>query len=128
MKIENWYRLGFILMALGVVFGAFGAHTLKASLAPASLQAWQTAVLYHFLHSIGLLFLLQHAEKSKTLWWSVRLMLVGLLCFSGSLYCLACKELISFSIDWMGPITPLGGIAWVGAWICAAIGIKGQGK
>lgn len=111
-------------MALAVVAGAFGAHTLKSMLQPASLQAWQTAVLYHFVHTLGLLFLLRLMGTSALMRWSVRLMAVGLICFSGSLYLLACKDLIAVRIDFLGPITPLGGVAWIGAWICAALGIK----
>jgi uncharacterized membrane protein YgdD (TMEM256/DUF423 family) len=124
MNITRWYQIGFVLMALGVVAGAFGAHTLKSVLQPASLQAWQTAVLYHLVHTIGLLLLLRLVGTSALMRWSVWLMAAGLICFSGSLYLLACKDLISFRIDFIGPITPLGGVAWIGAWICAALGIK----
>ncbi len=124
MRIEIWYRTGFIIMALGVVLGAFGAHTLKVLLSPSSLQAWQTAVLYHFVHGLGLLFILKYAHQSAYMLWTARLLLVGLFCFSGSLYLLACKDLIPFSIAWIGPITPIGGVAWIAAWICAAIGAK----
>jgi uncharacterized membrane protein YgdD (TMEM256/DUF423 family) len=124
MKLTLWFRIGFISMGLGVILGAFGAHTLKNVLEPARLQAWQTAVMYHFIHSLGLLLIAHiHAHQPKML-WTLRLLLAGILCFSGSLYLLACKDLIGADLSWLGPITPLGGVLWIIAWALAAIQIK----
>ncbi|MFN0068394.1 MAG: DUF423 domain-containing protein, partial [Limisphaerales bacterium] len=42
----------------GVALGAFGAHALKDALATrGSIATWQTAVLYHLVHSVALLAL-----------------------------------------------------------------------
>lgn len=124
MKLTYWYRTGFILMGLGVVTGAFGAHTLKNTLEPARLQAWQTAVLYHFIHSLGLLLIAHIGGSQPKMVWSLRLLLAGILCFSGSLYVLACKDLIGANVSWLGPITPIGGVLWIMAWVLAAVHIK----
>ena len=121
MKTNLWYRTAFIGLAIGVILGAFGAHALKKSLAPESLQAWQTGIQYHFVHCLGLLAVARYTATSKGLLWSARLLLVGLICFSGSLYLLACKSLLPFSVDILGPITPIGGLCWVAAWILAAV-------
>lgn len=123
MKSAQWYRLGFVLLAMGVILGAFGAHALKKVLPAESLQAWQTAILYHFIHSLGLIAIARFTDSSKAMLWSARLLVVGLVCFSGSLYFLACKTLMPFSVDFMGPITPIGGVCWIAAWVLAAIGI-----
>ncbi|MEN9638713.1 MAG: hypothetical protein RLZZ262_581 [Bacteroidota bacterium] len=123
MKSAQWYRIGFVLLAMGVILGAFGAHALKKVLPAESLQAWQTAILYHFIHSLGLIAIARFTDSSKAMLWSARLLVVGLVCFSGSLYFLACKTLMPFSVDFMGPITPIGGVCWIAAWVLAAIGI-----
>jgi uncharacterized membrane protein YgdD (TMEM256/DUF423 family) len=123
MKSAQWYRIGFVLLTIGVIMGAFGAHALKKVLPAESLQAWQTAILYHFIHSLGLIAVARFTDSSKAMLWSARLLVVGLICFSGSLYFLACKTLMPFSVDFMGPITPIGGVCWIAAWVLAAIGI-----
>jgi len=40
---------------VGVGTGAFGAHGLRAHVSPHLLDVWQTAVLYQFVHALGLL-------------------------------------------------------------------------
>ncbi|MBP6725288.1 MAG: DUF423 domain-containing protein, partial [Halioglobus sp.] len=40
---------------LAVIFGAFGAHALKGRLDEHALGVFQTAVQYHFYHSLALL-------------------------------------------------------------------------
>jgi uncharacterized membrane protein YgdD (TMEM256/DUF423 family) len=47
-----------------------------------------------------------------------RLFTIGIVLFSGSLYCL-----VLFNAPWLGAITPLGGIAFVGGWILLTIAI-----
>ncbi len=107
-------------MALGVALGAFGAHGLKATLAPADLAVWHTAVQYHFLHALGLLLLAALGEriparpKALASW----AFLIGTVCFSGSLYVLSTKDLtgLTGSVEWLGPVTPLGGALFIAGW------------
>jgi uncharacterized membrane protein YgdD (TMEM256/DUF423 family) len=124
MNAKRWYQGGYVLLALGVVCGAFGAHSLKSILSITSLQVWQTAVLYHFIHALGLLLLVQYVHQSTWTQWAVRLLFAGILCFSGSLYLLACKDHLPLPVAWLGPITPIGGVLWIAGWICAAVGSK----
>ena len=42
---------------LAVIFGAFGAHSLKKLISVEQLEVWQTAVQYHFYHTLVILFL-----------------------------------------------------------------------
>ena len=46
--------LGALNGFLGVALGAFGAHALRGKLGPGLAEVWQTAVLYHLVHAIGL--------------------------------------------------------------------------
>jgi len=111
---------------LAVILGAFGAHGLKARLGAELLTTWQTAVEYHFYHGLGLILvgiLALHLPGSPWLRWSGGAMLAGILLFSGSLYLLALT-----GIRWLGAITPLGGLAFILAWLLllvAALQLKG---
>lgn len=114
--------LGAINAFLCVAIGAFGAHGLKQMLSAKMLTVYQTGVQYHFYHSIGLIIVglvLLHFPKSKPILLSGWLMLVGIVLFSASLYALSLTK-----ISALGAITPLGGIAFLSAWILLAYGLK----
>jgi uncharacterized membrane protein YgdD (TMEM256/DUF423 family) len=108
---------------LAVALGAFGAHGLKDRLAPDLMAVYQTAVQYHFYHTLVLLavaMLLLRYPQQGILVASGSLLLVGLVLFSGSLYVLALS-----GVRWLGAITPLGGVAFLLAWLLLAwFGIK----
>ncbi len=100
--------------ALAVILGAFGAHALKARLDEQALAVWQTAVQYHFVHTLALLglsILMQQTTRSSALTTSAVLFTLGMLFFSGSLYLLALG-----GPRWLGPVTPLGGALFIAAW------------
>ena len=103
----------------GVAMGAFGAHGLKAMLSVEMLAVYKTAVDYQMWHALGLGLIAifrQQVPESALLKWAGWLMFVGILLFSGSLYLLAI-----LNIKWLGMITPLGGVAFLSAWICVTI-------
>lgn len=108
-----------LLLALATIFGAFGAHALKAQLSPDRLQVYETAVRYHFFHALGLLGIgltLRFIDASPLRWAAV-LVIVGIVLFSGSLYALTFGAPRLFGI-----VTPIGGIALIAGWICFAAG------
>ena len=101
-----------------VLLGAFGAHALKAKLAPDLMTVYQTAVQYHFWHALGLLVvavLLMHRPPSRALAASAWLLIAGLVLFCGSLYLVALTEARGF-----GFVTPVGGAAFLAAWAALA--------
>jgi len=108
-------------MALGVIAGAFGAHSLKAVLSETSLQSWKTAVLYLLLHGLAMLILSiweeDTATYSKYTRLSWKLFLGGIFLFSGSIFLLASKSLHGFPVSWAGPITPVGGVLFIAGWL-----------
>ena len=113
--------LGCINALLVVLIGAFGAHALKARLTVENMAVFQTGVQYHFYHAVGLILLGLIALQipiTPYLRWSGWLMLVGIILFSGSLYALSITN-----IRWLGMITPLGGMAFILAWLLLTIGI-----
>jgi len=108
---------------LAVIAGAFGAHGLKGSLTAQQLEVWHTAVQYHFYHVFALLFLSTFARfKSGLISASYYLFAIGIIFFSGSLYLLACRDVLGWSwIPAMGPVTPLGGLLFIAGWITLAL-------
>jgi uncharacterized membrane protein YgdD (TMEM256/DUF423 family) len=110
------------LGASGVVLGAFGAHFLRPSLsASGTLDVWETAVHYQLLHAVALLGFAGWARSrdrppGASVVWTLRLWVGGTVLFSGSLYGLALG-----GPRWLGPVTPLGGLALTAGWVAAAV-------
>ena len=99
--------------ALAVALGALGAHALKEVLDPSSLESYKVAVLYHLVHTLALLAVIQDNYKKMTVWlWTS-----GIVLFSGSIYSLAVDELIGMNLSFLGPITPLGGLLFIAGWL-----------
>ena len=116
----NWTAAGAIAMALAVMLGAFGAHGLQGRLDAYSMGVYEKAVFYHFVHALGLLLVsalrAAGAITRSATQWTCGLLTVGILIFSGSLYALA------LSGDRMlGAITPVGGVAFIAAWVVLAV-------
>lgn len=116
--MERWLVLGAVNAFLAVAAGAFGAHALKARLAPDLLAIFDTAARYHLSHALALLavgFLAQHRPGPlvDAAGWSL---LAGIALFSGSLYVLALT-----GTRWLGAVTPLGGVAFLAGWVLFAL-------
>ncbi|MCF7980740.1 MAG: DUF423 domain-containing protein [Pseudomonadales bacterium] len=106
---------GALSAGLAVIFGAFGAHALRSRLPENLLNAFETGTQYQMYHALALLMvgLLVHIyPASNLLKWSGLLFVVGIFLFSGSLYALALTQIKLF-----GPITPLGGAAFIVGWL-----------
>jgi uncharacterized membrane protein YgdD (TMEM256/DUF423 family) len=122
----NWIAVGAIALALAVTIGAFGAHVLQARLDNNSMTVYERAVFYHFVHALGILLVATLISSGKVPQtggvWACRLLLAGIVLFSGSLYALALTGQRT-----LGAITPLGGISFIAAWVVlAATALRGQ--
>jgi len=97
----------------GVAFGAFGAHALKARLAPEMLAVWKTAVEYQLYHALALVLvgLIATQKPSIAITNAAICFALGVLVFSGSLYVLALS-----GVRWLGAITPIGGLLFLVGW------------
>lgn len=114
---RNSVLFGSILMILGIILGAFGAHALKEVLNPEQLTSFETGVRYQMYHGLALLVLGLNADKLKfNLKLIVVLMLIGLLFFSGSIYLLALQSVLEINLRFLGPITPIGGLLLIISW------------
>ncbi|MDG1056094.1 MAG: DUF423 domain-containing protein [Flavobacteriaceae bacterium] len=107
-----------LLGLLAVVLGAFAAHGLRDALNTTSLESFQTGVRYQMYHAfflfvVGLLPQLTLAQKSRLFWVTI----IGVVLFSGSIYLLSSNTLTPIDFGFLGPITPIGGLFLISAWV-----------
>ena len=108
-----------VLGALSVAGGAFGAHALKGQLTDSALASFETGVRYQMYHAIALLavaLLLKQSPEVSALSVAGWCFVAGVVLFSGSLYGLSLG-----GIKALGPVTPLGGLAFIVGWVCLAV-------
>lgn len=122
----NYVFWGGVMLALGVGIGAFGAHGLQGKLDAYSMDIYQRAVLYHYVHALGLLLVgalaASNAISPTLARWAGLLLLIGIVFFSGSLYILA----LTGNRTW-GAVTPIGGVCIIAGWVVLAVsGLKGS--
>ena len=113
--------LGAANAALVVVLGALGAHFLEARLTGERMATYQTGVLYHAIHALGLIAVgavAARLPRSRWLGAAGWTMTFGIVAFSGSLYLLSLT-----GARWLGAVTPVGGIAFVAAWILLCVAV-----
>jgi len=104
---------------LGVAFGAFGAHALRARLSSEMLAAFEAGVRYQMYHAlailvVGLIVVRLDGWLYRTAGW---LFAAGIVLFSGSLYALALTGITS-----LGVITPIGGLLFLLGWAFLVVG------
>jgi uncharacterized membrane protein YgdD (TMEM256/DUF423 family) len=117
MNSHKALAVGALWMGVAVALGAFGAHALKDELQRTDhLETWHTAVRYQAWHALALVALGLMTSRPGTAGsgrWVGWMLLLGSLCFSGSLYGLSLEP----SATWLGPVTPLGGMLLILAWL-----------
>ncbi len=113
------YLAGAVAGFLAVALGAFAAHGLKARLSPEMLAVFETGARYQMYHAFALFAAAWGWSR-----WRTRPILaagvlfgLGIVLFCGSLYLLAVTGMRSFGI-----ITPIGGVALLGGWVCLFAG------
>ncbi|HTQ57803.1 MAG TPA: DUF423 domain-containing protein [Bryobacteraceae bacterium] len=111
----RWSGVGAVLLGLAVILGAFGAHGLRGRLDAYSMDVYQKAVFYQFIHALGILIVplfmragaLTPSSGGLVCW----LLFAGIVIFSGSLYLLAVT-----GVRMLGAITPIGGLSFIVGW------------
>ena len=124
MANNAFLRIGALLGATAVAIGAFGAHGLKPMLTEYQITIFEKGVQYQFYHTLAIVavgILLQNAPENLWLKRAGWLFVAGIAGFSGSLYLLACRDILAFPVTWAGPVTPLGGLCFLAAWVILAI-------
>ncbi len=109
---------GAVFGALGIIFGAFGAHALKNIFNEEQLKNFETGVKYQMYHALLLViigFNLQHINAHENLlFYSLTF---GILLFSFSIYGLCISSTLNKKLKILGPIIPIGGLLQLLGWI-----------
>jgi uncharacterized membrane protein YgdD (TMEM256/DUF423 family) len=108
-----------LLLLLATALGAYASHGLEGVLAPRALASLNVAVEYQFFHGLGLLAVAILADRyphSRSLELAGALFITGIVLFCGSLYATTLAGLAA-----LGPVTPIGGIAFMGAWVALGV-------
>jgi uncharacterized membrane protein YgdD (TMEM256/DUF423 family) len=127
---RRWIAIGALLGALGVSFGAFGAHMLPDYLANLGytgadltrrLEIFETAIHYQLLHALALVVTGLALDSRAAAPWNVAawLFLAGIVLFCGAL------KILTFagpSWSWLGAVAPIGGISMIVGWVVLAVG------
>ncbi len=120
MKKKTIYQTACILALISVALGAFAAHGLKELLPIERLDSFQTGVRYQFYHTFALFIIALTSEHKHSVWLkrAALVFTIGIVLFSGSIYLLACRDILGIaSWTWLGPITPIGGLLFMLGWL-----------
>lgn len=114
---RSFALLGALCGFLAVAAGAFGAHAFRDILSQESLAIFETAARYQMYHALALLAAAWVATRwpgsvAQAAGW---LFAAGIIVFSGSLYLLSIT-----GTQWLGAVTPLGGIVLLAGWLALA--------
>ena len=121
---KNIVIIASLLAMLTIVMGAFGAHGLKSLISPDSMAVFQTGVTYQMYHALALLALaLIPGLEIKKVKGVFRFFVFGTFFFSGSLYFLALKSVLPFSVSFLAPVTPVGGLLLILGWALLAYSV-----
>ncbi len=105
--------------AIGVIVGAFGAHSLKTRISSESLEVMKTGVQYLFIHVLACIFVVSLGwtdSGSKWLKGTGIFFLTGIVLFSGSLFVIGTSSLTGIEIGYFGMVTPIGGLCFIAGW------------
>lgn len=122
---KGFIKTAALIGAFSVALGAFATHSLKESISDYAVSIFETGVRYQFYHVFALMLtgILYKDFKNKFTKWSGILFITGIILFSGSLYLLTyIKAAVKPGYDWIGAITPLGGLCFILGWVFLFVG------
>lgn len=108
-----------ISLMLAAMLSAYGFHGLPGKVPEAKLASWAWANQFQFFHSMGLILIGLLLDKSPGSWLlriAAGLMVAGLVLFSGSIY----AEILGAPKE-IGEVAPMGGTAFMLAWLLTGI-------
>ncbi len=119
---------GAIFACIAIILGAFGAHALKAILSDVQLISFNTGVRYQFWMALALLILGFNSNKFNSIKTIKIFWIIGIICFSFSIYLLNLLPVIGINTSFIGPITPLGGALLIIGWIAFIVQVTKKSK
>lgn len=126
---RTFLTVGAVMAALAVALGAFGAHGLRKVVPPEVVSTFETAVRYHFYHSVAMMIAGIAYGRFRNRWarisgWSF---FAGIILFSGSLYTMTfMKSSGSAGVGGIGIVTPVGGLFFIVGWLALAIAFNAR--
>ena len=114
MRTNVIISLGSFNAAIAIALAAFAAHGLEQHLDTPQLTTFKTACDFHFWHALAIVLtgLLGQRQRTQSYTRIAWLMLAGIVLFSGSLYLLS-----TTGLQWLGWVTPFGGLAFILSWM-----------
>ncbi len=116
---KHFLKVGSLLGALTVIFGAFAAHAIKNRVNTETLAVFETGVRYQMYHVFAILLvgIIYKEFPVKSMIWAGNIFLAGIILFSGSLYLLTYfKAIGNENMNWLGAVTPFGGTCFILGW------------
>jgi uncharacterized membrane protein YgdD (TMEM256/DUF423 family) len=117
---KGFLKTAALLGALSVGMGAFAAHALKELVSQRVLITFETAVRYQFYHllALALIAMLYKEFPNKRMLAAGWLFIAGIIIFCGSLYLLCfVQAAVQPGYNWLGAVTPIGGLAFIAGWV-----------
>jgi uncharacterized membrane protein YgdD (TMEM256/DUF423 family) len=117
-------------VAIGILFGAFGAHALKDLFSNYEMDIWNKGIYYQIINSLGIMILLilrknNFIKKTNSPFY---FLILGIIFFSFSLYAISLTNVFLSSEHWiktlMIPVTPLGGSLIILGWVLTVLKIN----
>jgi uncharacterized membrane protein YgdD (TMEM256/DUF423 family) len=114
-------------IAFAILLGALGAHALKNILTSDQLASFEVGVRYQLFTGLALLFFgTQQQLFTFSLKPIFKLLMIGSLLFSVSIYLLLLFSVLEIPKTALVPLTPIGGVLMIVSWIVFAIKVFKQ--
>ncbi len=105
--------------ALSIMIGGFGSHLLNGNISEAKLEMWDTALMFHMMHTLALLAItfMNRYLKRYYVQMVYYFFVIGIIFFSGSLYLNAILDLNGINFSAYKYFTPIGAILLIVGWV-----------
>lgn len=125
MRIEEYQKIATLLIIIAIILGAIGTHYLQNIITEKELKSIEIGVRYQLFHGISILILALNAQKfNLNITKSLNIMTIGVFLFSFSIYLLSIQRLLDIPMNFLGPITPIGGFLLITSWIILFFSVK----
>lgn len=121
MNAKSGIVYGSLLLALGVIIGAFGAHGLEKMVEASKLATFETGVRYHFYHAFAILLasIIALVKPQMNIAKPILFFSIGILLFS-----FGCYSYVVTGIKTIAMIVPFGGVSFIVGWIMLAMNAR----
>ena len=121
MNAKSGIIYGSLLLALGVIIGAFGAHGLEKMVEASKLATFETGVRYHFYHAFAILLtsIIALIKSQFNIMKPILFFSIGILLFS-----FGCYSYVVTGVKSIAMIVPFGGVSFIVGWVMLAMNAR----